>query len=145
MENPKEETPKKRKAGNPNWYRGMPAPNQHGRPKKPDLVKIKKLERLTRVVAQKAISKWINKPMIELKIALQDPNTESLDCMIISTILFTIKKGDPRRLDWIFTQLLGRIPITVHDETTDGRIEKRILLELPKSGRIKEKSESKET
>lgn len=132
------------KRGNPAWTKGMSPPNPKGRPKVPDLIELKKIRRLKRAEAQDSIQKWISKSLGELNQELKNPNTKALDAMIISTILFTIKYGDQRRLDWIFTQLLGRIPITVEDNRADGpKIQRKILLQLPESGRIKEDNEDK--
>lgn len=129
-----------RPRGNPAWVKNMAPANPKGRPKIPDLVELKKIRRIKRAEAQDAIQTWISKPIDELKIACKNPDTKALDAMIISTILHAIQYGDHKRIDWIFTQLLGRIPINIEDNRINGpNIQRKVLLELPKSERIKEK------
>ena len=129
-----------RPRGNPAWVKNMAPANPKGRPKIPDLVELKKIRRIKRAEAQDAIQTWISKPIDELKIACKNPDTKALDAMIISTILHAIQYGDHKRIDWIFTRLLGRIPINIEDNRINGpNIQRKVLLELPKSERIKEK------
>ena len=92
-------------------------------------------KRLTRYEFEKIALRYIRMPRNELKKHANDHKTPALDLMVISLIVKTIEKGDPIRLEYILSRLLGKIKVVVQEERQETDESEKVVFLLPRSGR----------
>ena len=95
--NPPERTRwKKGQSGNPSGSRKLPAD-------------LKKVAEMTTDELKRTIAKHFRMRKEELSKVLQDPKSQAINLIIVSTIVKAIKDGDIHKAEYLFMRSLGRV------------------------------------
>ncbi len=81
--------------------------NPGGRPKLPE--DIKQARRLNQLEVSRVFNRFVNMPLEELKLALNDPDTKSLELMIGKVMINCMKDGDYARFNFILDRMVGKV------------------------------------
>jgi len=65
---------------------------------------------INRIDVEKMLNKYSNHNMKELKSALENPLTTAMELCVIRVYIEGIKKGDERRLGFLWDRLVGPVP-----------------------------------
>lgn len=98
--------------------------------------KIYEGRRLTRVIYEEILHKYLHCTKAELEAIGKDPNTTAIELLVVSVMAKAITNGDDKRVEFLLARLLGKVP--EHVKFTDETEEKTIkdmalkLLEIAK-------------
>lgn len=100
--------------------------NPGGRPKLPE--DIKEARKLNQIELERLINKFLSYSKSQLQEHINHPDTPSLELMICSIIAKGAIHGDPVRMEYILSRILGKMKDRVehsgHVETSEVKIQK---------------------
>lgn len=102
----------------PEWKKGDPSPNPHGRPKL-DL-EIKEARKLNKQETVRILTDFWFYTKEQLNAKLQDPEATLGELAIGKILANAIAKGDPVRLNFILERIVGKVKEDIEITGKDG-------------------------
>lgn len=93
-----------------------------GRPKLTEEEKV--VNKLTRRKFQSVVREYLDSSREDLVKLMADPNTPTLDLMVVSVMSKAIKTGDEKKINWFLEQLFGKLKET-KEVNLSGHVEQR--------------------
>ncbi len=86
--------------------------NPAGRIKYPK--ELREAMKMNKIIFQKLLTDYLTLPLSNLEAKQKNISTPALDRIVISVIVYAIKKGDERRLDFLMNRIIGKVKDEVH-------------------------------
>lgn len=99
--------------------------NTHGKGRPPVPEDVKEARKFNRREIELILTKFLQMTPIQLEAVKTNPQSTAMELFIHSIVVNGINKGDPTRLDFLLTQILGKLKENVSVEFTPIRVRTR--------------------